>query len=120
MTDAELRSLIRWHSRYLPAYDGDPWRYVHEGILLAGRSRRLGVLNDPARGFRAYLGVQHFDPGEWDYRGEAYCKFFLSLRLKNAGVELRTYPTMEQALGRLKALYTTLIATPQRPERASS
>ena len=119
MTDVELRRLICWHPRYLPAHDGDPWRYVHEGILPPGRSRRLGALHDPARGFRAYLGVQYFDPGQWGYRGEAYCKFFLSLQQKNAGVELRMYPRMEQALARLKALYATLVATSQRLERAS-
>ena len=113
-TANQLISAIHWHSRHTPAWDDNPWAYVEHGILPPGRSRRLGVLSLDSVGFKAYLGVQHFDPGLWGYRGTAYCKFFLSLWTGKVCRELRTYPTMEQALERLRAFYTAAFPSQRR------
>lgn len=89
--------MIDWHSRYRPEWDADPWRYVHEGVLPLGRSRRLGTLAVSQPGLKVHLGVQHFDPTRWGYPGEPYCRFFVSIRA-GARATVRTFPTMQQAL----------------------
>ena len=111
MTGEELRGLITWHVRYERSYDEDPWAYPRNGMLPVGRSRRLGVLIDKRARLRAYLGIQHFDPTLWGRGGQAYCKFFLSLRAPGRGVSLRTYGTMDEALSVLHQAYETLLTT---------
>ena len=92
--------MVQWHERHRPEWDADPWQYVHSGVLPHGRSRRLGTLGSHGSGPRVHLGVQHFDPELWGYRGEAYCRFFASVRYGTArrAAGLRTFGTMEQAL----------------------
>ncbi len=120
MTDEELRGLITWHIRYERSYDEDPWAYQRNGMLPAGRSRRLGVLVPKGTRLRAYLGIQHFDPALWDHRGQAYCKFFLSLRAPGRGVSLRTHGTMDEALSVLRQACSALLTTQKGATGAAS
>ena len=120
MTDEELRGLVTWHARYERSYDEDPWAYLRNGILPSGRSRRLGVLIERRTRLRAYLGIQHFDPALWGNRGQAYCKFFLSLRAPGRGVSLRTNGAMDEALGMLRQVYETLLSAQKGATGAAS
>ncbi len=120
MTLEELRGLVVWHSRYERSYDEDPWASQRTGLLPAGRSRRLGVLVERRTGIRAYLGVQHFDPALWGRGGQAYCKFFLSLRAPGRGVSLRTYGAMNEALSVLDQVYDVLLTIQTEATGAAS
>jgi hypothetical protein len=54
---------------------------------------------------KAYLGVQHVDPGRpgWAVVGEAQARFFVSLFVSGRCVTLRTFPGMDAALEALDA-----------------
>lgn len=97
---------VAWSAAYSPAWDLTPERYVDEEIVGWGRSRRLGKYLDEALGLKAYVGVQHYDPGRWGVEGEARAKVFLSLFVNGRTIFLRTYATMDEALDALDAYRT--------------
>lgn len=99
---------LRWSEVYRPAWDGTPAAYVEHGIVGWGRSRRLARAQDPARAFKAYLGVQHYDPARWHVAGEPRAAFFLSLFLAGRTIALRTFPTLDAALAELRAFHGRL------------
>ena len=92
---------LRWSPVYQPQWDETPQAYVDAGVVGAGRSRRLARAEDRQRGFKAYLGVQHWDPSRWNLPGEERAVFFLSLFHGNRTLALRTYPTIPDALAAL-------------------
>lgn len=106
--DAFASRLIRWSPIYNSAWDADPGQYVDAALVEWGRSRRLARIDAPDRAFKAYLGVQHFDPARWNQPGEAQSKFFLSLFVAGRTVALRTYPTLPKAWEALAAFYAQL------------
>lgn len=97
---AELESglVITWSPAYHPAWDDVPQAYVDAEVVAPGRSRRLAKAVDARRDFKAYLGVQHFDPARWNLPGEPTAKFFASFFISGRTIALRTYPTMADAL----------------------
>jgi hypothetical protein len=97
----KLRSLIEWHREYRPEWDETPGEYADHRLVGWGMSRRLGLLR--LGRLKAYLGVQHVDPGKpgWEFVGEAQTRFFVSLFVSGRCVTLRTFPGMEQALDAL-------------------
>jgi hypothetical protein len=99
---------LRWSEIYRPAWDGTPAAYVEHGIVGWGRSRRLARAQDPARAFKAYLGVQHYDPARWHVAGAPRATFFLSLFLAGRTIALRTFPTLGDALAELRAFHGRL------------
>lgn len=96
---------ITWSPIYHPEWNATPEEYVAAGLVGWGRSRRLARAEDTALVFRAYLGVQHFDPSRWNLPGEATAKFFLSVRVHGRTLWLRTFPTMGDALATLRSAY---------------
>jgi len=99
-----------WAAWYTPAWDDDPGAYVAHDLVAWGRSRRLakvvgdvGAIGDDA--FKAYLGVQHYDPGRWGVAGAPRAAFFLSLFLAGRTVALHTYPTITLAAEALNSAY---------------
>jgi hypothetical protein len=100
--------VFAWGPQYRPQWDAAPERYVEQGMVAWGRSRRLARAADPMRAFKAYLGVQHYDPARWGVAGEARTKFFLSLFVGGRTVTLRTYPTMGEALAELRRFHGQL------------
>jgi hypothetical protein len=99
---------IRWSADYHAEWDKRPEAYVEHGLLGWGRSRRLARVEDRSFAFKAYLGVQHYDPARWHVDGDARSVFFLSLFVANRTVTLRTYPTMSAALAELRRFHSTL------------
>lgn len=99
---------IRWSAAYRPEWDEDPAAYVAHGVVGWGRSRRLARAEDPARAFKAYLGVQHYDPGRYHLAGEPRSVFFLSLFLAGRTITLRTFPTVAAALAELRHFHARL------------
>ena len=61
---------LRWSPVYQPQWDETPQAYVDAGIVGVGRSRRLARAEDRQRGFKAYLGIQHWDPSRWNLPGD--------------------------------------------------
>ncbi len=102
---------ISWSAWYRPDWDDTPARYLDHEVLAWGRSRRLGKAEDANRAFKAYLGVQHFEPSRWHAAGEARAQYFLSLFLRGRTVMLRSYPTMRAALEELCAFHAQLPRT---------
>jgi hypothetical protein len=102
---------IAWGTIYQAAWDADPGAYVAAGLVGWGRSRRLGRVVAPAQRFKAYIGVQHFDPARWGVAGEAQAKFFLSLFVAGRTVALHTHPTIPAALAELAEFYQRLDAS---------
>ena len=96
---------IHWAGWYDPDWDEQPERYVEEGIVGLGRSRRLAEVRDDALGIKAFIGVQHYDPGRWNLSGEPSARFFLSLFMYGWTVSLRTYPTIPAALAALASFH---------------
>jgi hypothetical protein len=107
-TESKYNLSFTWSSIYHPQWDDDAARYVEEGVVQWGRSRRLARAEDPAHSFKAYLGIQHYDPARWYGAGDARATFFLSLFVHQRTVSLRTYPTMAAALAALWAFHTSL------------
>jgi hypothetical protein len=101
---------IAWAACYRPEWDGRPERYVAEGVVAWGYSRRLAKAHDDRLGLKAYIGVQHFDPSRWSLPGESSARFFLSLFLHGRTVSLRTHPTIEAALAALVSFQRALAA----------
>jgi hypothetical protein len=109
-TEPKTNLAFTWSSVYHPQWDNDPARYVEEGVVQWGRSRRLARAEDAAHSFKAYLGIQHYDPGRWygAGAGDARATFFLSLFLHRRTVSLQTYPTMAAVLAALWAFHASL------------
>ncbi len=103
---------IEWAAIYELAWDAQPGAYVAAGLVGWGRSRRLGRVVAPARRFKAFLGVQHYDPERWGVAGAARAKFFVSLFVGGRTVALHTHPTMAAALADLTEFYTRLTPAP--------
>jgi hypothetical protein len=99
---------IAWAPHYQAEWDEDPARYVAAGVVAWGHSRRLARVDDPARAFKAYLGVRHAEPRVWGSDDAPYTRFFLSLFLHGRTITLRTFATMPEALAALHAFYATL------------
>ena len=99
---------ITWSPVYRPEWDDVPRAYIQSGAVGWGRSRRLARAEDPARLFKAYLGVQHFDPARYGLAGEAQAKFFVSLFVGGRTVALRTYPTLPAARAALEQFHAAL------------
>lgn len=97
-----------WSPIYRPEWDDVPGEYVAHGVVGWGRSRRLARAEDAARRFKAYLGVQHFDPARYGLEGEAQAKFFVSLFVAGRTVTLRTYPTLREAREALERFHAAL------------
>lgn len=97
-----------WSAIYHPEWDAAPEEYVECGLVGWSHSRRLARIEDPARAFKAYLGVQHFDPCRWNLPGEPATKFFLSLFVRQRTVALRTYPTLAEARAELVRFHASL------------
>ena len=107
MTTDQLRTLIQWHREYRLEWDADPEQYASHSLVGWGKSRRLGMLKWGR--YKAYIGVQHVDPERpgWRIVDEAQARFFASLFVDGTCVTLRTFPTMEAALGMLASTLTT-------------
>lgn len=99
---------VRWSRIYQPQWDETPQAYVDAGIVGVGRSRRLAKAEDRQRTFKAYLGVQHWDPSRWNLPGEARAVFFLSLFRDNHTLALRNFPTVPAALTALADAWNSL------------
>ncbi len=99
---------IEWAQAYRREWNDAPEAYVAHGVVGWGRSRRLARAQDRARHFKAYLGVQHFDPARWYGTGDPVARFFLSVFVQNRTVALRTYPTAGAALADLRAFHASL------------
>jgi hypothetical protein len=104
--------VIEWAAIHQPAWDDAPGEYVAAGLVGWGRSRRLGRVTDPARRFKAYLGVQHFDPVRWGVAGEAQAKFFVSFFVGGRTVALHTHPIMAEVLAELADVHARLPLVP--------
>lgn len=109
----EIGLRYTWAAWYSPAWDDDPGAYIEAGLVAWGRSRRLAkVVGDVGAtgngAFKAYLGVQHYDPGRWGVAGEPRAVYFLSLFLARRTLSLHTYPTLAQARAALDAAYNRL------------
>lgn len=98
-----LRSQVVWHSAYRPEWDATPQKYAEQGLVRWGKSRRLGMLRHGR--VKAYLGVQHVDPGRpgWAIVDEPTARFFLSVFVSGKVVTLKTHATMHEALEMLAA-----------------
>lgn len=106
--DGKRRLRARWSPIYRPEWDETPEAYVMHELVGWGRSRRLARFDDAAAGFKAYVGVQHYDPSRWNAPGEARAKFFLSLFLDSRTVTLHTFSTLAEALAELETFYSQL------------
>jgi hypothetical protein len=106
MDASELRAAIAWAPHYRPAWDADPAAYVEAGAVGWNKTRRLGKWEDPATGFRAYVGVQHVDPGQagWDVDAPE-ARFFVSWFAGRRCLGLRVAATIPAALALLRAAY---------------
>ena len=107
-TDSPDGLTFRWSPAYQTEWDETPRAYVDAGVVGIGRSRRLAKAEDRQRAFKAYLGVQHWDPSRWNLPGEERAVFFLSLFRDNRTLALRTYPTIPAALAALHDAWNTL------------
>jgi hypothetical protein len=105
---------IEWAPWYRPDWDEQPERYAEEGVVSWGYSRRLAKARDDRLGLKAYIGVQHYDPGRWNLPGEPSARFFLSLFVHGQTVSLRTYPTSAAALSALASFHKALAANHEK------
>lgn len=107
MDGESVRDLVEWHQEYRREWDAEPGEYSESGVVQWGRSRRLGFLT---RGtVKAYIGVQHVDPGRagWAIVDKPQARFFLSLFVSGRVITLRTFPTMDAALDVLAAFLSS-------------
>jgi hypothetical protein len=101
---------IEWATYYCPDWDGQPERYIEEGVVGWGYSRRLAKARDDRLGLKAYIGVQHYAPSRWNLPGEPSARFFLSLFIRCRTISLRTYPTIAAAHSGLVSFHKALAA----------
>ena len=106
MTRDELFRAIRWSPIHRPEWDSFPERYAQYGLVNWNKSRRLGRVEHRARGFKAYLGLQHFDNSTWG--GDDRSRFFVSLWRDGHCDLLQTHGTMERCLDHLWRFYESL------------
>jgi hypothetical protein len=100
---------LRWATWYHPEWDQTPDAYVTADLVAWGRSRRLARGDDPARGVRVYLGVQHNDPARWGRDGAPRTVYFGSLLLGTRTLWLHTFPAMPETLAALRGEYEQLV-----------
>lgn len=100
---------VQWSTIYHPEWDDEPGVYVESGLVGWGQSRRLARADDAARGFKAYLGVRHFDAGRWNLPGEPAASFFLSLFLHGRTVSMHTYPSLGTAREALERFHAAIL-----------
>lgn len=86
---------VQWAEVYRPEWDDSPAMYVEEGIVVAGKSRRLARIDLPSRHLRLYLGV-HVTDDRW--RGDVQASFFVSILQNRRTLALRTFATTAEAL----------------------
>jgi hypothetical protein len=101
---------IVWSSAYRPAWDATPEAYVESGVVGWSRSRRLARAEGASIGFKAYVGVQHYDPSRWHFAGAPRAVFFVSFFQDGRTLALRTFPTMDDALAELRRVHAGLAA----------
>jgi hypothetical protein len=108
MINEALRTLIHWHNLYQADWDDLPDAYIDHGVVQWGHSRRLGRFE--AGAVKAYLGVQHVDPGRpgWAIVDQPQARFFLSLFVSGDCVTLKTFAQMDQALDMLGSFLSSL------------
>jgi hypothetical protein len=99
---------IQYAAIYHAEWDARPDEYVAAGLVGWGRSRRLAKLQDPAGHFVAYVGIHHADPARWNLPGEPVARFFASILVRGRTLELRTYATMDDALGAVRASHARI------------
>jgi hypothetical protein len=99
---------IEWATWRHPEWDGRPERYIEEGVVKWGYSRRLAKAREDRLGLKAYIGVQHDVPSRWNLPGEPSARFFLSLFIHGRTVSLRMYPTIEARLSALASFHKAL------------
>jgi hypothetical protein len=106
MDSTELRAAITWAPHYRPQWDADPHAYVEAGEVGWNKTRRLGKWDEPGTGFKAYVGVQHVDPGLAGWGVDApEARFFVSWFIGRRCLGLRVAPTIPGALTILSAAY---------------
>ncbi len=106
MDATELRAAITWAPHYHPEWDADPDSYLEAGHLGWNKTRRLGKWEDPATGWKAYIGVQHVDPRQAGWGVDApEARFFVSWFAGRRCLGLRVAPTIPAALALLSAVY---------------
>jgi hypothetical protein len=101
---------IEWADWYRPDWDEQPERYIEEGVVGWGHSRRLAKAHADRLGLKSYIGIQHYDPGRWNLSGEPSARYFLSLFVQGQTVSLRTYPTIQATLAALATFQDMLRA----------
>ena len=110
---------VVWSAAYRPAWDSMPEAYVEGGVVGWSRSRRLARAEDASIGFKAYVGVQHYDPSRWHVAGAPRAVFFVSFFQGSHTLALRTFPTMDVALAELRRVHAGLavpLAGPAAPD----
>jgi hypothetical protein len=101
---------VVWSAAYRPAWDATPEAYVEGGVVGWSRSRRLARAEDASIGFKAYVGIQHYDPSRWHVAGAPRAVFFISFFQGGRTLALRTFPTMDDALAELRRVHSGLAA----------
>ena len=110
---------IEWAPWYRPEWEERPERYLEEGVVGWGYSRRLAKARDDRLDLKAYIGVQHHDPGRWNLPGAPAARFFLSLFVHGQTVSLRTYPTIAAARSALVSFHKALVANDEANHEAN-
>jgi len=106
---AEGRGLtFSWSPAHRPEWDEAAAAYVERGVVGWGRGRRLAKAEDRARAFKAYVGVQHFDPSRWHLEGEPSAVFFASAFSGRRTLALRTYATVGDAVAAVRDCHARL------------
>jgi hypothetical protein len=106
---------VVWSAAYRPVWDATPEAYVEEGVVGWSRSRRLARAEDASIGFKAYVGIQHYDPSRWHVAGAPCAVFFVSFFQDGRTLALRTFPTMDVALAELRRVHAGLAAPLDSP-----
>lgn len=107
-----LADRIVWSGRYRADWDDAPEHYLLSGILPENRSRRLGMIAEPGCRFRAYIGVQHYDPLQWGRYGTARTTFWVSVLSGTRTVTMRSCTTMAECLEIVRHYYRTMCKSP--------
>jgi hypothetical protein len=107
-----------WSTAYRPAWDATPEAYIEGGVVGWSRSRRLARAEDASASFKAYVGVQHYDPSRWHVAGAPRAVFFVSFFQGGRTLALRTFPTMDVALAELRRVHAALAGSHDGPAAA--